>query len=35
MRELIRDQLAETSAGDEDLDLELRELGKSFDLLAP
>jgi RNA polymerase sigma-70 factor (ECF subfamily) len=35
LRELVRDQLAETSAGDEELEHELRELGKSLDLMVP
>lgn len=34
LRELIRDQLAETSAGNDDLEHELHELGRSFDLLV-
>ncbi|HTI95670.1 MAG TPA: hypothetical protein VL425_04085 [Rudaea sp.] len=34
LRELIRDQLAETSADDDELEHELQELGQSLDLLA-
>ena len=35
LRELIREQLADTAVDDTELDRELRELGRSFDLLLP